>query len=197
MEILNSVLSVSYFKFAVVLIALLLLALWVNKAFRKIQKNYQFAQQRKAEQKRIQELRNQFKHDIFTFVKSYRSDISTKLEEGKIENGLLVFWSGADNVFKEFKSDTSNINKLPSKEERIAIRSFYTEAKSLVDGIVYNNYLLKKYQYLRCKIKTTTATSAEINEVSTITEQMATLGTQLEQQHHELISSLRAAKAYF
>ncbi len=197
MEVIDSILSVSYLKLGVILIAFLLFVLWAYRVSQRIRHNYKLVQQRKAEQKRIQELRNHFQHDISTFVKSYRSDISTKLEKGKVENGLFVFWSGADNILKEFISDTSNINRLPNREERVAIRSFYTEAKSLVDGILYNNYLLKKYQYLRCKIKTTTATSAEIDEVGTITEQMSLLGTQLQQQHHELLSSLRAAKSYF
>ena len=179
------------------LIAFLLFAFWACRVIQRMQDKYKLAQQRKAEQKRIQELRKHFSQDISTFINSYRSDISTKLEEGKVENGLFVFWSGADNIIKEFKSDTSSINKLPDKDERVAIRSFYTESKSLVDGILYNNYLLKKYQYLRCKIKTTTATSAEIDEVGTVTEQMSVLGTQLQQQHQELLSSLQSAKSYF
>ena len=197
MELVDSILSVSYLGIGTIAIVLLLFAIWARRVILQMKNNYKLAQQRKAEQKRIQELRSHFKQDISTFINSYRSDISTKLEEGKVENGLFLFWSGADNIFKEFKSDTSNINKLPNKEERIAIRSFYTESKSLVDGILYNNYLLKKYQYLRCKVKTTTATSAEIDEVGTVTEQISILGTQLQQQHHELLSSLQSAKSYF
>ena len=132
-----------------------------------------------------------------TFLNSYRNDISTKLESSQAEKGLFIFWSGAEEIFNKFQSDTSEINKLPSQEERIAIRSFYTEAKAFLDGILYNNYLLKKYQYLHCKVKTTTATSREVLEKEDITEQMSTLGTQLQQQHHELLDSLQSAKAYF
>ena len=197
MEVIDSILAVSNLKIGGLFIAFLVFALWARRVIQRIHNNFKIAQQRRAEQKRIQELRNQYRQDISTFIKSYRSDISSKLEEGKVENGLFVFWSGADNIIQQFQSDTSNINKLPNKEERVAIRSFFTEAKSLVDGILYNNYLLKKYQYLRCKIKTTTATSAEIDEVGTVTEQMSILGTQLQQQHHELLSSLQSVKSYF
>lgn len=197
MELIDSILSISYLKIGALLIVFMLLAIWINRVVQTYKFKYQLAQQHKAEQKRLQELRDQFRHDVSTFIKSYRSDISTKLEEEKVENGLYVFWSGADNILKDFQSDTSYINKLPSREERVAVRSFYTESKSLVDGILYNNYLLKKYQYLRCKIKTTRATSAEIDEVGTVTEQMSLLGTQLRQQHHELLSSLQVAKSYF
>ena len=197
MPTIDSILSVSHLKTGAILIAFLLFALWANNIVRKLRAQFQIAQQHKAEIRRIQELRKQYKQDISTFIKSYRNDISTKLEENKVDNGLFVFWSGADEIFKKFKSDTSQINQLPNKDERIAIRSFYTEAKSLIDGILYNNHLLKKYQYLRCKIKTTTATSAEVNEVKNVTQQMSMLGAQLRQQHHELLASLSTVKSYF
>ena len=197
MELIDSILSVAHLKAGVLLIVLLLFVIWAIRAYKRIRENYLVAQQRKVELKRIQDLRKHYQHDISRFIKSYRSDISTKLEENKVEKGLYVFWSNADDIFKEFQSDTSLINKLPDKEERVAIRSFYTEAKSLIDGILYNNHLLKKYQYLRCKIKTTTATSAEIDEVNNVTQQMSLLGTQLRQQHQELLSSLQTVKSYF
>ena len=196
MELIDSISSVAHLKAGVLLIALLLFVIWAIRAYKRIRENYMIAQQRKVELKRIQDLRKHYQHDISRFIKSYRSDISTKLEENKVEKGLYVFWSNADDIFKEF-SDTSLINKLPDKGERVAIRSFYTEAKSLIDGILYNNHLLKKYQYLRCKIKTTTATSAEIDEVNNVTQQMSLLGTQLRQQHQELLSSLQTVKSYF
>ncbi len=197
MNVMESFLSIGHVKIGAVLIAFLLFILWAINIVRKLRTKFQVAQQRKAEIRRIQELRKQYKKDISTFIKSYRNDISTKLEENKVDNGLFVFWSGADEIFKKFQSDTSQISKLPDKEERIAIRSFYTEAKSLIDGILYNNHLLKKYQYLRCKIKTTTATSAEVDEVKNVAQQMSMLGAQLRQQHHELLASLSTIKSYF
>jgi hypothetical protein len=197
MQTIDSILSVAHLKVAFAAIALLLLMLWSVKIVRKIRANVQRAQQNKQELRRIQTLRENYKQDITTFLNSYRNDISTKLEESKAENGLFIFWSGAEEVFKKFQSDTSEINRLPNQEERIAIRSFYTEAKAFLDGILYNNYLLKKYQYLHCKVKTTTATSKEVREVDDVTQQMSTLGTQLQQQHHELLNSLQTAKAYF
>ena len=197
MHIIGSLLSVAYLKFGIVLIACLLLALYVIKIVRKVQINLQKAKQRKVELNRIRKLRNLYKRDISSFIKSYSSDISTKLEDDKSENGLFVFWTGAENIYKKFESDTSQLNKLPSIEERVAIRSFYTEAKSLVDGILYNNHLLKKYQYLHCKVRTTTATTAEIIEVDSVIQQLSLLGTQLRQQHHELLESLRTARIYF
>jgi len=197
MNIIDSLLSVAYLKFGIVLIACLLLALYVIKIVRKVQINLQKAKQCKVELNRIRELRNLYKRDISSFIKSYRSDISTKLEDDNTENGLFVFWAGAENIYKKFESDTSQLNKLPSIEERVAIRSFYTEAKSLVDGILYNNHLLKKYQYLHCKVKTTIAATAEINEVDSVIQQLSLLGTQLRQQHHELLASLRTARIYF
>ena len=197
MQFIDSLLSVAYFKSAVVLIVILIFILWVIKLVRKVHEKLQIAKRRKEELKRIQELRKSYKQDISSFLQFYRNDISTKLEDEKTDNGLFVFWSGAENMFKKFESDTSQLNRLPSIEERVAIRSFYTEAKSLIDGILYNNHLLKKYQYLRCKVKTTTATSAELSEVDNVTQEMSLLGTQLRQQHHELIASLRTVKVYF
>ncbi len=193
----TSITSLPYVYKGMLIVVLLFIAIWIVHFIRRVKIKYQHARQCKNEQKQVQMLREQFRKDISVFIESYRNDISVKLEEQKVENGLFVFWSSADNVFKKFQSDTACINKLPSKEERVAIRSFYTEAKSLMDGIIYNNYLLKKYQYLRCKIKTTTATSAEIKEVENITQQMSHLGAQLRQQHFELIASLKAAKSYF
>ena len=197
MQFIDSLLSVAYFNSAVVLIVFLFFMLWVINLVRKVREKLQSAKRRKEELKRIQELRKSYKQDISSFLQSYRNDISTKLEDEKTDNGLFVFWSGAENMFKKFESDTSQLNRLPSIEERVAIRSFYTEAKSLIDGILYNNHLLKKYQYLRCKVKTTTATSAELSEVDNVTQEMSLLGTQLRQQHHELIASLRTVKVYF
>lgn len=197
MQIIDSILSVEYLKAGAVLIALLLFSLWAIRVIQKLRVKFYAAQQRKSELKKIQELRKLYKQDIASFINSYRNDIFTKLEENKVENGLFVFWSGADDMYKKFQSDTSQINKLPNKDERIAIRSFYTEAKSLVDGILYNNHLLKKYQYLHCKIKTTTATSAEVDEVTKVTQQMSMLGAQLRQQHHELVASFQTVKAHF
>ncbi len=65
------------------------------------------------------------------------------MEENEVENALFVFCSGADDIFKKFQSDTSQINELPNKDERVAIRSFYTEEKSLTDRVLYNNNILK------------------------------------------------------
>lgn len=197
MQTIDSILSVAHLKVAFAAIAFLLLMLWGVKIVRKIRANMQRVKKNKEELKRIQKLRENYKNDITIFLNSYRNDISTKLEESKAENGLFIFWSGAEEVFKKFQSDTSEINKLPNQEERIAIRSFYTEVKAFLDGILYNNYLLKKYQYLHCKVKTTTATSKEVREVDDVTQQMSTLGTQLQQQHHELLNSLQTAKGYF
>ena len=197
MQFIDSLLSVAYFNSAVVLIVFLFFMLWVINLVRKVREKLQSAKRRKEELKRIQELRKSYKQDISSFLQSYRNDISTKLEDENTDNGLFVFWSGAENMFKKFESDTSQLNRLPSIEERVAIRSFYTEAKSLIDGILYNNHLLKKYQYLRCKVKTTTATSAELSEVDNVTQEMSLLGTQLRQQHHELIASLSTVKVYF
>jgi Zn-dependent oligopeptidase len=197
MQTFDSILSVEHLKIVFVAIAFLILMLWGIKIVRKIRANILRVQKNKEELKRIQILRENYKQDITTFLNSYRNDISTRLEESKAENGLFIFWSGAEEVFKKFQSDTSEINRLPNQEERIAIRSFYTEVKAFLDGILYNNYLLKKYQYLHCKVKTTTATSKEVREVDDITQQMSTLGAQLQQQHHELLNSLQTAKAYF
>lgn len=197
MQFIDSILSVAHFKSAVVLIAFLFFMLWVTKLVRKVREKLQIVKLRKEELKRVQELRESYKQDISTFLQSYRNDISIKLEDDETDNGLFVFWSSAENMLKKFESDTSQLNRLPSIEERVAIRSFYTEAKSLIDGILYNNHLLKKYQFLRCKIKTTTATSAELSEVDNVTQEMSMLGAQLRQQHHELIASLRTVKAYF
>jgi len=170
---------------------------WGFKVARKVRVNVQQVKNNRQQLKHIENLRENYRRDITTFLNSYRNDISTKLGESKAEKGLFIFWSGAEDVFGKFASDTSEINKLPTQEERIAIRSFYTEAKAFLDGILYNNYLLKKYQYLHCKVKTTTATSREVEEVGDVTEQMSNLGTQLQQQHHELLNSLQSAKAYF
>ncbi len=197
MELLDSVSTVVHLKYALIAIAVLVIAFFTIRVVRKIQAKLKVIQQRKAEQKRIQELRNRFKQDISTFISSYRDDISSKLQEEKTDKGLYVFWSGADDVYKKFTNDTSQINKLPSLEERIVIRGFYTEAKALMDGILYNNQLLKRYQYLHCKIKTTSATSAELSEVGTVKDQLGKLGSQLRQQHNELIASLKSVKAYY
>lgn len=171
--------------------------LWGLQVWRKFYANLLRVRKNREELKRIQKLREQYKQDISIFLNSYRNDISTKLEKSQAEKGLFIFWSGVEEIFNKFQSDTSEINKLPTQEERIAIRSFYTEVKAFLDGILYNNYLLKKYQYLHCKVKTTTATSRELIEKDDLTEQMSTLGTQLQQQHHELLDSLQTAKAYF
>ncbi|MEM7402084.1 MAG: hypothetical protein AAF304_09065 [Pseudomonadota bacterium] len=197
MQIIDSILSIANLKLGLIGIAFLLFVLWAMKIWKKIHANIQCARKNRAELQRIKNLREQYKQDISIFLNSYRNDISTKLEASQAENGLFIFWSGAEEIFNKFQSDTSEINKLPSQEERIAIRSFYTETKAFLDGILYNNYLLKKYQYLHCKVKTTTATSREVLEKEDITEQMSTLGTQLQQQHHELLDSLQTAKAYF
>lgn len=197
MQLIDSIISITNLKFGISAIAFLLIALWGMKIIRKIRASCLRSKKSKEELKRIENLRENYKQDITTFLNSYRADISTKLAESKAEDGLFIFWSGAEDVYKKFESDTSLINKLPSQEERIAIRSFYTEAKAFLDGILYNNYLLKKYQYLHCKVKTTTATSREVKEVGDVTEQMSTLGAQLQQQHHELLSSLQSARAYF
>ena len=147
MQLIDSILSIANLKFGISAIAFLLIALWGMKIIRKIRASSLRSKKSKEELKRIENLRENYKQDITTFLNSYRADISTKLAESKAENGLFIFWSGAEDVYKKFESDTSLINKLPSQEERIAIRSFYTEAKAFLDGILYNNYLLKKYQY--------------------------------------------------
>lgn len=197
MQLIDSILSIANLKIGIVAITVLLLTLWLINVARKMRANLQQTRKNREEFKRIQNLRDSYKQDIATFLNSYRNDISTKLEENEAENGLFIFWGGAEEVLDKFQSDTSEVNKLPNQEERIAIQSFYTEAKAFLDGILYNNYLLKKYQYLECKVKTTTATSIEVKEVGDVTEQMSTLGTQLQQQHHELLNSLQLARAYF
>jgi uncharacterized protein YoxC len=197
MQLIDSILSIANLKIGIVAITVLLLTLWLINVARKMRANLQQTRKNREEFKRIQNLRDSYKQDIATFLNSYRNDISTKLEESEAENGLFIFWGGAEEVLDKFQSDTSEVNKLPNQEERIAIQSFYTEAKAFLDGILYNNYLLKKYQYLECKVKTTTATSIEVKEVGDVTEQMSTLGTQLQQQHHELLNSLQLARAYF
>lgn len=197
MQLIDSILPITGLYIGIAVIAFLLLVIWATRIIRKIRVNLLRARISKNELKRIENLRENYKQDITTFLNSYRADISTKLAESKADNGLFIFWSGAEDVYKKFESDASQINKLPSQEERIAIRSFYTEAKAFLDGILYNNYLLKKYQYLHCKVKTTTATSREVKEVDDVTEQMSTLGAQLQQQHHELLSSLQSARTYF
>jgi len=201
MQLIDSILSSANLKICIAVIAVLLLVLWVMKFAREVRANMQRARKNKRKNKeelnRIQNLRENYKQDIATFLNSYCADISTKLAESKAEDGLFIFWSGAEDVYSKFASDTSEINKLPNQDERIAVRGFYTETKAFLDGILYNNYLLKKYQYLHCKVKTTTATSREVIEVDDVTEQMSTLGTQLQQQHHELLNSLQSARAYF
>ena len=201
MQLIDSIISSENLKIGIAAIAVLLLVLWVMKIAREVHANMQRVRinkrKNKEELKRIQNLRESYKQDIATFVNSYRADISAKLAENKAENGLFIFWSGAEDVYGKFASDTSEINKLPNQDERVAARSFYTESKAFLDGILYNNYLLKKYQYLHCKVKTTTATSREVIEVDDVTEQMSTLGAQLQQQHHELLNSLQSARAYF
>ena len=197
MQVVDSVLSISHLNLSAALIVFLLVMLCLIRIFRNLRKRVQVAQQIKHGASQIQELRSLYKQDISTFVHSYREDIIAKLEDEKTANGLYVFWSGADEIFRKFKNDTSKINKLPSKEERVAIRSFYTESKALIDGILYNNHLLKRYQYLRCKIKTTTATSEELHEADTVVEQISSLGSQLQQQHCELQQSLKMVKAQF
>ena len=195
MQIIDSLISVS--NMGLMTVAILLTILLSLKVWKRVNARLQIARKRRSDLKRIQLLREQYKQDITTFLESYRNDISTKLDKSQAEKGLFIFWSGVEDIFQKFESDTSDINKLPTQEERIAIRSFYTEAKAFLDGILYNNYLLKKYQYLHCKVKTTTATSREVLEKEDITEQMSTLGTQLQQQHRELLESLQTAKAYF
>jgi len=197
MQLIDSILSIANLKIGIVAITVLLLTLWLINVARKMRANLQQTRKNREEFKSIQNLRDSYKQDIATFLNSYRNDISTKLEESEAENGLFIFWGGAEEVLDKFQSDTSEVNKLPNQEERIAIQSFYTEAKAFLDGILYNNYLLKKYQYLECKVKTTTATSIEVKEVGDVTEQMSTLGTQLQQQHHELLNSMQLARAYF
>ena len=197
MQIIDSILSNAHLKSMLTALLMLLLVLWGLQVWRKFYANLLRVRKNREELKRIQKLREQYKQDISIFLNSYRNDISTKLEKSQAEKGLFIFWSGAEEIFNKFQSDTSEINKLPTLEERIAIRSFYTEAKAFLDGILYNNYLLKKYQYLHCKVKTTTATSRELIEKDDLTEQLSTLGAQLQQQHHELLDSLQTAKAYF
>ncbi len=201
MQIIDSILSISNLNIGIAIIAILLLLLWGFNVARKMRNNILIARKHRdrnrEELKRINDLRESYKQDIEIFLQSYRNDISTKLDQSKAENGLFIFWSGAEDVYKKFASDTSQINNLPNKEERIAIRSFYTETKAFLDGILYNNYLLKKYQYLHCKVKTTTATSKEVKEVDDVAHQMSTLGAQLQQQHHELLNSLQSARAYY
>jgi uncharacterized membrane-anchored protein YhcB (DUF1043 family) len=201
MQIIDSILSISNFNVGIAAIAMLSLLLWGFNVVRRVRNNRLVARnQRKRnreELQRIKDLRESYKQDIAVFLNSYRNDISTKLDESKADNGLFIFWSGVEDVYSKFASDTSQINYLPNKEERIAIRSFYTESKAFLDGILYNNYLLKKYQYLHCKVKTTTATSREVKEVDDVTYQMSKLGAQLQQQHHELLNSLQSARAYY
>ncbi len=201
MQIIDSVLSISNLKLGIAAIAILLLVLWGFNVVRRMRSNILIAKNHRArnreELQRIKELRENYKQDISIFLNSYRNDISTKLAESKAENGLFIFWSGVEDIYNKFASDTSQINKLPNKEERIAIRSFYTESKAFLDGILYNNYLLKKYQYLHCKVKTTTATSKEVREVDDVALQMSRLGAQLQQQHHELLNSLQSVRAYY
>lgn len=201
MQIIDSILSITNLKLGIAAIAILLLLLWGFNVVRRLRNNILTAKshrdRNREELKRIKDLRESYKQDISIFLNSYRNDISTKLDESKAENGLFIFWSGAEDVYEKFASDTSQINNLPNKEERIAIRSFYTESKAFLDGILYNNYLLKKYQYLHCKVKTTTATSKEVREVDDVAHQMSTLGAQLQQQHRELLNSLQSAKAYY
>jgi len=196
MQFIDSMLPISNVSIGMVVIAFLLLTLWAMKVAKRMRGNMLILRKNNEELKRIQNLRETYKQDITTFLNSYRADISTKLEGSEADKGLFIFWSGVENIYSKFASDTSLINKLPSQEERVAIRSFYTEAKAFLDGILYNNYLLKKYQYLHCKVKTTTASSKEVKEVDDVTEQMSTLGTQLQQQHRELLNSLQSASAY-
>jgi len=201
MQIIDSSLSITNIEIGIAVVAILLLILWGCNVVRRLRNNLSTAKQHRErnrqEVKRIKDLRESYKHDITIFLNSYRNDISTKLDESKAENGLFIFWSGAEDVYSKFASDTSQINKLPNKEERIAIRGFYTESKAFLDGILYNNHLLKKYQYLHCKVKTTTATSKEVREVDDVANQMSTLGSQLQQQHHELLNSLQSIRAYY
>ncbi len=197
MQIIDSILSIANLHFGIAVIAILLCILWLNRALHRLRSKLRQVRINQQELRRVQYLRDNYKKDVSTFLNSYRNDISTKLEKSQAENGLFIFWSGAEEIVNKFESDTSELNRLPCQEERIAIRSFYTEVKAFIDGILYNNYLLKKYQYLHCKVKTTTATSREVEEVDDIAEQMSTLGTQLQQQHHELLDSLRSAEAYF
>jgi len=196
MQQFDSIFSIANFSIGIAAILVLCLVLWGFRVSRKIQKNMVQIRKQNEELKRIQDLRENYKQDIAIFLNSYRNDISTKLDGSGANNGLFIFWSGAEHVYSKFASDTSLINKLPDQEERVAIRSFYTEAKAFLDGILYNNYLLKKYQYLHCKVKTTTATSKEVSEVDDVTAEMSTLGTQLQQQHRELLNSLQSAQAY-
>lgn len=197
MNLLDSIFYGAIWKVGLLAIAILLLSLYLFRIWHRISQKLQVAKKNKEELNRIQMLREQYKNDITTFLNSYRNDVSSKLDASQAENGLFIFWSGVEEIYQKFQNDTSEINKLPSQEERIAIRSFYTETKSFLDGILYNNHLLKKYQYLHCKIKTTTATSREVVEKEDLTEQMSTLGTQLQQQHRELLDSLETARAYF
>jgi len=192
MQIIDSFISIPNLKAGIAAIVILFLVLWGMNVARRVRANMQRARQNKEALMRINNLRENYKQDITAFLNSYRDDISTKLESKMADRGLFIFWSEAEEIYNKFESDTSEISKLPNQEERIAIRSFYTEAKAFLDGILYNNYLLKKYQYLHCKVKTTTASSR-----SEVAEEMSTLGAQLQQQHHELINSLQSAKVYF
>ena len=197
MNLIDSIFYGAYWKVGLLVIAVLLLFLWLMKVWYRFHARLQVARKNKEELKQIKKLREQYKQDITTFLNSYRNDISTKLEASQAEKGLFIFWSGAEEIFNKFQNNTSEFNMLPSQKERVAVRGFYTETKAFLDGILYNNHLLKKYQYLHCKVKTTTATSREVREKNDITEQMSTLGTQLQQQHHELLNSLRSASNYF
>lgn len=197
MQFMDSAVSLSVIQIGGIAIALLLIVFLVLRVARRIVQIKQITRQQQLEVNKVQALREKYKNDISSFFQSYNHDIYKKLDERNSRNGVYVFWNEADNIFEQFKCNSSEISKLPSKDERVAIRSFYTEARALVDGILYNNYLLKKYQLLRCRIKTTTATTAEISEVDNITEQLSLLGGQLRQQHQELITSLKSAKVYF
>ena len=197
MEIIDSILSVAYLKVGIISIVFLLFAFWAIEVIRKLRVKFQAALQRKADLEHVKKLRKQYKRDISAFIKSYQNDLSTKLEENEVKNGLFVFWDDADSILKKFKDGTPHINKLPNKDERVALHGFYEEAKSLIDGIIYNNQLLEKYQQLRSKMKTSRATSAELKEAKNLTHQMPLIGVQLRQQHHELLASLKAVKAYF
>lgn len=196
-QIIDSVYYFSSLHYSAVLIVFLLTTLLFLRITKRIVLKKEIIKQKQDEINKLRTLRDKYKHDISGFIQAYNNDVYKKLDQGEENNGVFVFWNDAENIIEKFVCKSSEISNLPSKEERIAIRSFYTEAKALVDGIIYNNYLLKKYQKLRCRIKTTTATTAEINEVDNITKQMSLLGEQLRQQHQELITSLNTAKVYF